>query len=85
MLFLLIFPGLGILEVAILESRVMNHRSYDTSALSPEHIKVLAIKVAESLSLWFLSYGTLYSMLRFYLALLIALWNLKLRELAQIC
>lgn len=74
-------PGLGILKVAILESKVMIHRSYSTFLL-PDHVKVLITEVADSLSLCF--WGTLHSMFRFCLALCIALWNLELMEPTKI-
>ena len=49
------------LKVAVLVRMVMNHKSYNTSALLPDHIKVLAIKVMDFLSFWFISCGTLHS------------------------
>lgn len=54
-------PGLGIFKVAILESKVINYSSKNTSALLSDHIKVLARKVADSLGSWLLTSG-------FYLA-----------------
>ena len=47
--------------MAVLVSMVMNHRSYKTSALLPDHLKVLAIKVMDFLSFGFISCGTLHS------------------------